>query len=509
MKYRNPIIPGFYPDSSICRKGEDYYLVNSSFHYFPGVPIFHSRDLINWSQIGHCLTRNTQLFLEATPSSHGIFAPTLRYHNSTFYMITTNVSLMKNFFVTAANPEGPWSEPVWVDWEGIDPSLFFDDDGKVYITGTNGFDGEAWGIYQAEIDINTGELLSPRIKIWDGTGGRNPEGPHLYKIKGQYYLMISEGGTEYGHMITIARSDHPNGPFVSNPHNPIGTHRSLESPFQAIGHADLIQAHDGTWWAVTLGIRPISFQSNLGRETFLTPVEWTEDDWPRFGSGHHSVDEIMEGPAFMTTAQREWEIKDDFISRDLSVEWNFLRNPDPATWSLDTRPGALTLYGTEISLDDQNSPAFVGRRQQHHRCLASVNLDFKPVQDGEEAGLTVYQNEKFHYEIALTRIDGICQIILRRRIGELWKMENRIPYPNHLVTLEIKADETHYNFSYSDVHGNTADVGKGERGLLSSEVAGGFTGVYIGMYATGNGKTSMNPAYFESFIYRPDRGEEQ
>lgn len=261
-KYSNPILPGFYPDPSVCRVGADFYLVTSSFHYFPGVPIFHSRDLVHWRQIGHCLTSRSQLNLDGCKSSLGIFAPTLRFHKGLFYMITTNTNGFRNFYVWAKQPEGPWSEPVWLDWPGIDPSLFFDEDGRVYITGNGGFLGdEALGIYQAEINPETGSLLSERRFIWAGTGAKAPEGPHLYKIHGKYYLLIAEGGTEYGHMVTIARSDHPYGPYESHPFNPILTHRSIDSPIQATGHADLVELEDGSWWAVFLAY--VLHQSNL------------------------------------------------------------------------------------------------------------------------------------------------------------------------------------------------------------------------------------------------------
>lgn len=241
MKFKNPIIKGFHPDPSICRVENDFYLVTSTFEYFPGIPIFHSTDLVNWEQIGHCLTTLQQLPLNETPSSCGIYAPTIRYHDGVFYVVTTNVLEGGNFFVTATNPAGPWSEPIWFEnSQGIDPSLFFDKDGKCYLTGTGG-NHENPGIYQVEIDIKTGKYLSERKFIWGGTGGAFPEGPHLYKIGEYYYLMISEGGTEYGHMLTISRSINPYGPFESYERNPIMTHRSMNHPIQATGHADLVQ----------------------------------------------------------------------------------------------------------------------------------------------------------------------------------------------------------------------------------------------------------------------------
>jgi xylan 1,4-beta-xylosidase len=296
MQYNNPVIPGFYPDPSICWVGDDYYLVTSSFEYFPGVPIFHSKDLVNWRQIGHCLTTERQLPLAKAWSSGGIYAPTIRHHDGSFYMITTNVSGVGNFFVRSEQPVGPWSDPIPVAQSGIDPSLFFDDDGRVYFqSARNGDEGN--GIYQCEIDISTGSMLTESRLIWKGTGGAHPEAPHLYKINGYYYLIIAEGGTEYGHMVTIARSSDPYGPYEPCPNNPILSHRSLSSSIHATGHADLVQAHDGSWWAVFLGIRPVSypFGHHLGRETFLAPVTWSSDGWPVIGHGGRGLWYLFEG----------------------------------------------------------------------------------------------------------------------------------------------------------------------------------------------------------------------
>ena len=284
--FQNPVIPGFYPDPSICRVGDDYYLVNSSFEFFPGVPIFHSRDLVHWRQLGYCLTRKSQLNLDHARASGGIYAPTLRYHNGTFYLITTLVDTGGNFFVTATNPAGPWSEPVWVDHAGIDPSLFFDEDGTAYYDRHEGM-GDGF-IGQAKINVQTGQLDGKLKEVWRGTGGVWPEGPHLYKINGKYFILTAEGGTSYGHMVTIARSDSPWGPFVPNPKNPILTHRDRpDSPIQALGHADLVETPDG-WWLVCLGIRPQGGKfHHLGGKRI----------WPR------SPGRKMAGPWSMATAR--------------------------------------------------------------------------------------------------------------------------------------------------------------------------------------------------------------
>jgi xylan 1,4-beta-xylosidase len=290
MDYANPVIPGFHPDPSACRVGDDCYLVTSSFEYFPGVPIYHSRDLAHWRQIGHCLTRPSQDPLGKARSSGGIYAPTIRHHDCTYYMITTNVSSGGHFLVTAPDPAGEWSEPTWISGPGIDPSLFFDDDGKVYLSCSS------QGIAQREIELPSGKLGEER-HIWAGTGGQYPEGPHLYKIGGLYYLLISEGGTEYGHMLTIARSSSPWGPFESCPRNPILSHRSLSSPIQATGHGDFLQDGDGNWWVLFLGIRPNGHwpYHHLGRETFLAGLTWDAEGWPVIGEGGRVALE-MSGP---------------------------------------------------------------------------------------------------------------------------------------------------------------------------------------------------------------------
>ncbi|ULT58280.1 glycoside hydrolase family 43 protein [Neobacillus drentensis] len=504
MKYQNPVISGFHPDPSICKVGDDFYLVTSSFEYFPGVPIFHSKDLVNWKQIGHCLTRDSQLPLHESKSSMGIFAPTIRYNNGRFYMITTNLTIGKNFIVWAENPEGPWSEPIWLDWPGIDPSLLFNEDGKVLLTGTQDiFSGEPSGIYQAEVNVEAGEILTERRLIWQGTGGAHPEGPHLYKINGIYYLMIAEGGTEYGHMVTMARSKQPFGPFESHPNNPILTHRSSASPIQATGHADLVQYIDGSWWIVFLGIRPapISFSGkhhHLGRETFLAPVDWNDEGWPIIGA---QVELEMDGRTLKIEDKVSLKRKDDFNETTLDFSWNFLRNPIDECWSLTDRPGYLALYGSSKSLNDLDSQAFVGRRQQHFDCKVSTLLEFSPIDEGEEAGLTVFMNDRFHYEIALGIRDGVKKVFVRRRIGSLWKVESEHKYGEEAIILTVHADAKNYTFSFQQQGGESTILGSGECSLLSTEVAGGFTGVYFGLYAAGSEERRGTPAYFDWFEY--------
>jgi len=511
MRYRNPVIPGFHPDPSICRVDDDYYLVTSTFEYFPGVPVFHSRDLVNYERIGHCLTRRSQLPLDGCACSGGIYAPTIRHHSGRFFMITTNTTGGGNFIVTADDPAGEWSEPVWIDIPGIDPSLLFDDDGKVYYSGT----GHGDGIWQSQIDVATGRLLTERRLVWPGTGGSYPEAPHLYHIGKVYYLMIAEGGTEYGHMETIARADNPWGPFEPCPHNPILSHRDRAyHEIQATGHADLVQAADGNWWLVFLGIRcPVKRKHHLGRETFLAPVTWT-DGWPVVGpspaiglrpaGGNAGTVELeMDGPLPTPSPVEPVPAHDDFDAAALRGEWNFIRNPNERDYSLTERPGWLRLRGSAVRLEDLASPAFVGRRQQHFDCRAACLLDFTPSADNEEAGLVVLGNGTHHYEIAVTQRADRRVVIVRRRIGDLAAEVACETIADGPVTLAVDADAKAYTFSFSQKDIAEKTLATGATRYLSTEVCGGFTGTYLGIYATGHGKPCSTPADFDGFAYAP------
>ena len=500
--FQNPILPGFHPDPSICRVGEDYYLVNSSFEFFPGVPIFHSQDLVHWRQIGHCLTRTNQLFLHRMRASGGIYAPTLRYHNETFYMVTTLVGGRGNFYVTARDPAGPWSDPVWLDRTGIDPSLFFDDDGTVYYTRHQG-QGDG-SIAQAKLNLQTGKLEGALQEIWKGTGGVWPEGPHLYKVKGKYYLMIAEGGTSYDHMVTVARSDSPSGPFVSCPQNPILTHRHrADHPLQALGHADMVETPDG-WWMVLLGIRPQGGRfHHLGRETLLAPVTWTTNNWPVV-NGKGTLELTLPAPRLPLHLWKTEPPRDEFGNVQLGFQWNFLRNPYEQDVSLTERPGWLRLHGSAITMNHQDSPAFVGRRQTLLSCRAATRLSFEPQHANEEAGLVLRGNEKNHFEIGVTLREGKRSVFCRKTIAG--KVVDPVRYedaPAGDVILSVQASPTTYEFICQPADGGSAiSLGTALTRDLSSEKIGGFTGVYIGMYATGNGQKSARPADFDWFDYR-------
>lgn len=500
MHYSNPIIPGFYPDPSVCRVGDDFYLVNSSFEYFPGVPVFHSRDLAHWQPIGHCLTRPSQLPLQHARASGGIYAPTIRYHAGTYYMITTNVDGGGHFFVTAEDPAGPWSEPVWVEGDGIDPSLFFDEDGQVYFNCT----GEG-GIQQSLIDPHSGKRLGKPRMVWTGTGGAHPEAPHLYKIDGRYYLLIAEGGTEYGHMVTIARADSPWGPFESCPRNPILTHRSLNHPIQGAGHADLFADQHGRWWMVFLAFRPKGYTPtyNLGRETFLAPVTWTADGWPLVNGGQ-PVQLAMDAPL---PAGSPWPAPpelDDFVTAQPGLAWNFLRNPDVENYDFTRRPGFVCLRGSAVTLDQPDSPTWLGRRQTHFRCVISALMDFDPQEENEEAGLTAYMNPTHHYDIGVTLRGQQRLLFVRRRIGRLAAITYQRPVPSGKLILSMRADTEEYHFGWAPEGGDTEWLydADGERRYLSTEVAGGFTGVYFAIYATGNGAACRDSADFDWVTYR-------
>jgi alpha-N-arabinofuranosidase len=483
--------------------GEDYYLVHSSFEYFPGIPIWQSSDLVHFRQLGHVLDRDSQLPLAGAKSSEGVFAPTIRHHAGTFYVISSIVGGGGLFYVTARDPRGPWSEPYWLDESvfGMDPSLFFDDDGKVYYTRHG--ERERGGIFQTELDLATGKLVGVPREIWRGTGGIWPEGPHLYKIDGRYYLMIAEGGTSYDHAVTIARGASPYGPFEAFSQNPILTHRDeRQLPIQATGHADLVDTQDGTWWLIFLGIRPSDgSHHHLGRETFLAPLSWNEDGWPIVNGGN-PVSESLRTEGLPPPAPVAAEpVRDDFEAPKLGFAWNFVRNPRAADWSLTARPGFLRLMGSAITLNDRGSPAFVGQRQRHFACRISTELHFEPALDGHEAGLSIRQNEDYHYDLAVTRGGGRRRVLFRTRVGGVSSTIGEADLAAGPVTLAVAATRNQYEFFYSTGGAELTSLGSAATATLSSEIAHTFTGAYFGLYATAPSGTP-EPADFDWFDYR-------
>jgi alpha-N-arabinofuranosidase len=507
MRLRNPILPGFHPDPSVCRVGADYYLVNSSFEYFPGVPIFHSRDLVHWRQLGHVLTRPSQLPLAQAAPSDGIYAPTLRHHAGKFYLATTNHftgSGFRNFFVTADDPAGPWSDPIWVDQGGIDPSLFFAADGKVYWTGN----GTGWaamrGVYQSEIDPVTGRRLTEPRLIWTGSGGSYPEGPHLFQRGEHYYLLVAEGGTAEGHMVTIARARTPFGPFEPCPHNPILTHRSLMAPITSTGHADFVEDHRGQWWAVFLGIRYAQHGFHpLGRETCLAAVDWTDDGWPIVNDRKILAEEFTEPRLLPPHPWPDTPERDDFDGPSLAPTWVQLRNPSAGHATLGQPAGTLSLRCAAASLDERESPAAVFRRQQHFTFTARARLEFEPQGENEEAGLTVLLDSSHHAEIVITRRAGHRVAFVRRRIGSLVGEGRLFVLPDGPVELTLRGDRQDYHFALTRADRSTTELGRHELRYLCTEVAGGYTGVMLGLFATGHGVTTANTARFAWFDYLP------
>ncbi|WP_336788160.1 glycoside hydrolase family 43 protein [Paenibacillus sp. MMO-177] len=507
ITYTNPVLPGFYPDPSAVRVGEDYYLVTSTFEYFPGVPVFHSKDLVHWEQIGHVLTRESQVNLLGRNSSEGIYAPTLRYHEGVFYMITTDVYGIGNFYVTATDPAGPWSDPIRVPYGNIDPSLFFDDDGKVYVTSQAGF-GETSHIIQYEIDILTGEALTEPVVVFEGDEGPWVEGPHLYKINGFYYMMTASGGTGPMHREIIGRGTSPYGPFELLPH-PILTHNGLKDhPIQYTGHVELLDDVHGQWWALFLGVRPQGGKGSvLGRETFLAPVRWSEDGWPMIDNNEGHVSLVMEGPAIRESHTSAFGLSRSvtkFSSEGLGLEWMYTRmTPVPEEMSLTERDGCLKLSGNANGLRDGGANVFVCRRQQHHRMSSETRLTFAPGREGEQAGIAARLSDKSYYSIGITKKDGQTGILVTA-MAQGSGTEAFTPIKEQVpVRLSIRSDEKQYELLYT-LGGASAEwtsLGILPMEALTPDADGAFTGVCLGMFAVGTAEGPSAPAYFDYFEY--------
>ena len=493
MNYKNPIIPGFNPDPSICRVGEDFYLVTSTFEFFPGVPIYHSKHLINWELINYCLTTDLQLPLEGAEVSGGIYAPTIRYHDGVFFMTTTNVSSGGNFIVHTRDIYGKFSEPKYVEQGGIDPSLFWDDDGKCYFV-SNGSDKEndKLGIYLCEIDPFTGKKHTESRFISSGSGGRYPEAPHIYKINGYYYLMLAEGGTEYGHMETIGRAKSIYGPYYGCQHNPILSHRDLPGPIQSTGHADIIEDQNGNWWLVCLAIRPVKnmFLHHIGRETFLAPLTWSKDGWPIVGN-NGTIDFEMQGPLPGPVPQPvSLDFCDSFDKGRLDLRWCFVRNPRRECYDLDN--GHLTLIGDKDNLSTAyGRPTMVAFRQQSFDMEVTVELRGE-IQDGQNAGLSAFYNSDYHYDILITKEQKGYRVCLRKRVADI-----DIIASTHLIEykgtmrFKIVSDAEWYTFLY-ECDGDFVELGRGKTSLLATEVTAPmtFTGTFFGVFSE-NGKIQL------------------
>lgn len=503
--YYNPVMSGYYPDPSVVRVGEDFYMVNSSFEFFPGVPLSHSTNLVNWEPIGHCLSRKSQLPLENAAVSTGILAPTIRYHKGTYYMITTNLTALiqkgvGNFIVTASDPRGEWSDPIWIRHEGIDPSLFFDDDDRAYYCGT-GFDANGQAIVLFEIDVKTGRILSEKKSISYGCCGKCPEAPHIYKKDGMYYLLLAEGGTEYGHMVTIQRSETIWGPYEPCPDNPILTHRNYNSePIQCVGHGDLFDDQNGNWWMVVLGTRNTNVQlHHLGRETFLVPVVW-ENSWPAVKTRKVSLQ--MEACLPGNPEERRLKFETFFCEDRIPSEFNFVRNPEDR-YSWDARSSSLTIDGNDTGLSENlRSPSFMGVRQKDFcgsvTCRISTDLA-----SGTKAGISVYYMHTHHYDLYVTRQGDQYCIELNKCIYDFEAVTQHIEISKEELKsgelwLRVDSDEAYYTFSYS-LDGQTyIEAGRGMTAAMATEATEvtTFTGTYFGMFAQ-NGK-----AVFKQFSYQ-------
>ncbi len=536
---KNPILPGFYPDPSICRVDDDYYMITSSFELYPGIPIFHSKDLANWEQIGYALDKSNDFHVVANVYAGGVMAPTIRYHKGVYYIINANFGDRGNFIIKAENPAGPWSKPIWLDdVKDLDVSLFFDNDDKVYIvypsnTDNNdkGFHGER-GIFLREIDINTFKLIGEPIQIWDSAlrNASAPEAPHLYHIEDYYYLVIAEGGTEHYHSVTVARSKELKAWFEGYQGNPVMTHRHLgfNYPIDNVGHADLVETASGQWYAVMLGSRIIEGQhKNLGRETYICPVVW-ERGWPVFSpnSGKIELEYPMPENHTWTPFEKDDEF-DDFDSETLNYCWNFWGTPYTDFWKIEN--SCLKLKCVDRSMTRELEPLLMGkpdmrkdtnisliaRRQLDINFEASCKIKFNPT--GEEAaGIIIMQAFNHHFRIEKIKIED--ELVLR--VIQVTTNFNVPPYvpgfksnssevllaerivKEEEVILCIKAKGQDYEFLYGENKESLTPICKADGKVINPEFVGGMVGILIGMFATGNGKDCNKYAEFDWFEYK-------
>jgi len=501
--YTNPVISGFNPDPSVVRVGEDYYLVTSSFCYFPGLPIYHSKNLVDWELIGYGLHRSNQIDLHETKIWSGIYAPTIRYHQGKFYIITTNTKRDRNFIISADNPAGPWSDPVTVPIDGYDPSLYFEDD-QALVTWTGDYK-ESHGILQAAVDVESGQLLSEPQLIFHDPEYYGAEGPHLYKIDDQYYLMIAHGGTAMGHRESVFRSDDAYGPFEYNPENPILRNTFYRSyTIQSAGHAELFEDHRGNWWMAFLGIRNFGGFAQqislLGRETHLAPVKW-EDGWPVMYNEGKITLEVTTDKLWQEPEQKLTIANDQFDKAELDLEWNFINNPDPDLWQLLPDKSRLLLKANQNNLDSLPQKALVMRRQKDYFFEAETKLSFEPTSENHEAGLTVFMARDYHYDVFLTRRKGERVLVARRRIDDINLEEKVVPVTDEEVIVKVAGDPWQYTFSYHDGE-DFQKLATMKNWFITIHTVGeyytGFTGMYLGLYAVGEAKE----AAFDFFKYQ-------
>lgn len=510
-EFYSPILQGCYPDPSITRKGDDYFLVCSSFAFFPGVPIFHSKDLVNWKQIGHVLDRPSQLAVEDCGISAGVYAPAITYnpHNDTFYMITTQFSGgFGNMVVKTKDPFKGWSDPYKLRFDGIDPSLFFDDDGKAYVVHNDAPDRgkELYNGHRVikiwEYDVEKDQVIPNTDQIIVDGGvdiSKKPiwiEAPHIYKRNGKYYLMCAEGGTGDWHSEVIFVGDNPKGPYKPAPGNPILSQRYLNSDrankVDWAGHADLVEGPDGKYYGVFLGIRPNEKNRvNIGRETFILPVDWS-GEFPVFENGLIPIEPKLKLPKGVVNQTGKdgylpngnFTLVEDFTSEKLDFRWIGLRGPREDFISKEKKGLKINPYPANIKEVKPTSTLF--QRQQHNNFSFTATLDYTPSSEKDLAGIVCLQSENFNYVFGVTKKEKDFYLVLERTEGgrssilACRKIELKNP-----VSLQVKARGDNYEFSYSTNGTDFENLGGVVSGdILSTNVAGGFTGCLLGLYAT-------------------------
>lgn len=518
--FRNPVLPGFHADPSVCRAGDDYYLVNSTFQYFPGVPVFHSKDLVHWEQVGNCLTRRSQLdltglYTQPNPeigwTNSGIYASTIRYHEGRFYMVTTVYPSRRHFYVSTDNPAGEWSDPIVIDFAigSCDPTLFFEGD-KCYFIWKQG------DIMICEIDVKTGKKIGDIHHLGSGLGGRYPEGPHIYKKDGYYYMMLAEGGTEHGHHVNILRSRNLFGPYESNRANPILSHFNMEmqgSNIQGLGHADFVQATDSSWWMICLGYRTSGYLLHvMGRETFLAPVRWDKNAWPVVnGNGTLQLDmkcpTLPSVPMPSDPVREEFNFadrkapKDSYHSIGLPMGWHSIGYPDFTRYSLSQRKGWLRLFPTTATLDKATSPTFTARRQTETRFTATALLDVSHLVPGMQTGVTAYAAPLNHYDVMVEKREGKVYAYSNVRIGNMAHKEQEIALKGTNAYLRISSDQDYYYMQVSENGKDFKTLAKMDFRYLATEVIGGFTGVMLGTFAQSKDANCKGYADYDWFEY--------
>ncbi|HEY3402607.1 MAG TPA: glycoside hydrolase family 43 protein [Ohtaekwangia sp.] len=519
----NPILAGFYPDPSVLKVGGDYYLINSTFAYFPGIPVFHSKDLKNWKQIGNVISRPSQMNFMGHRMTRGLFAPAIDYHNGTYFVTCTLIDRGGNFVVTAKNPAGPWSDPIFIpEVRGIDPSLFFDTDNKAYILYNSDapdnkpeYSGHRT-IRMYEFDALNGKVVGEEKILVNGGVDitKKPvwiEGPHILKRDGWYYLYAAEGGTSVNHSEVVLRSKEVWGPYVPYENNPILTQRDLpadrKDPITSAGHAQLVEGPDGKTYTIFLAVRPYRDNYyNTGRETFITPVEW-KNGWPVASPDSkvlkYSYDvnykEVKQSNARPQSGNFGYTIT---FEKELDPALLFLRTCDSSSFNLGKK--GLTLKLKPETCMELGNPSFIGKRQQHLYCTAETELTFNTKSDNEKAGLIIFQDEKHFYYLCKSVNEGkpVVQLFKSNTESATMDLVTQAPVASDKVLLRIDAEGEQYSFRYALKPNNWVVLkDKVDGTFLSTQVAGGFIGCVFGMYATSTGKETANSASFKFLRY--------